>query len=75
MAIRRNKPDPPGADRDHQCRIFNCDYRRGSFCCSYCWRRKECRNPCHNIPERCGECYTAEKTGGEQSGEMDNGGA
>ena len=61
----RHKPDPQNADREHRCRIFNCDYRRGSFCCSYCWQRKSCRNSCQNSPERCGQCFTAEKTGGE----------
>jgi hypothetical protein len=37
------------------CSIFNCDKRHGSYCCAECQERKECRNPCQNGPERCGQ--------------------
>ena len=74
MATKRKGPEPLDADREHRCEIFNCDYRRGSYCCAYCWRKDVCRNPCQNGPERCGQCYTEGKTGGETRGKMDDGG-
>ena len=31
-----------------RCKIFNCDRRRGSFCCADCGYRRSgnCKNPC-----------------------------
>lgn len=40
---------------EHYCKIFNCDRRRGSYCCYYCLRKDRCKNPCLNGPDRCGE--------------------
>lgn len=38
------------------CKIFNCDRRRGSYCCADCgYREKNCKNPCLNHPSRCGQ--------------------
>lgn len=44
-------------DATHRCKIFYCDRRRGSYCCSLCSARSTCHNrkgPCKNAPERCG---------------------
>ena len=40
-----------------KCLIFNCDRRRGNFCCTDCDRKDtgRCQNPCLNSPERCGQ--------------------
>lgn len=40
-----------------RCKIFNCDRRRSSFCCADCGYRRSgnCKNPCKNGPERCGQ--------------------
>ena len=42
--------------RKRLCTIFNCDRRRGNYCCADCWRRtrRKCRNVCQNDPSRCG---------------------
>lgn len=37
------------------CIIFNCDRRHGSYCCADCHIRDNCKNPCLNSPERCGQ--------------------
>lgn len=39
------------------CKIFNCDRRRGSYCCADCGYKASgnCKNPCLNGPERCGQ--------------------
>lgn len=52
--------EPIDADKRHRCKIFNCDYRRGGFCCCYCWRKDYCYNPCLNTPERCKEMIVRE---------------
>ncbi len=49
-----------GADKRHRCKIFNCDYRRGNFCCRYCWCKDFCDNPCLNTPKRCKEIIVLE---------------
>lgn len=43
------------------CRIFNCDRRHGSFCCADCGYKRigNCKNPCLNGPERCGQALPA----------------
>lgn len=40
-----------------RCKIFNCDRRHGHFCCSDCGykRNGQCKNPCLNGPDRCGQ--------------------
>ena len=35
-----------------ECGLFNCDKRRGSYCCYYC--DKDCDNRCINDPSACG---------------------
>ena len=48
------KPKKPIPRR---CKIFHCDRRKGSFCCTDCGYNRPggCRNPCLNGPERCGQ--------------------
>lgn len=36
------------------CKLFNCDKRRGSYCCWYCDLRAACKKPCFNSPDKCG---------------------
>ena len=50
------------------CKIFNCDRRRGNFCCADCGFKRigRCKNPCLNGPERCGQVGLAENKGGIQ---------
>lgn len=36
---------------EERCKIFNCDRRRGNYCCYYC--RRKCANRCLNSPDRC----------------------
>lgn len=39
-----------------RCAIFNCDRRHGNFCCADCgYKSANCKNPCLNGPERCGQ--------------------
>ena len=40
-----------------RCMIFNCDRRHGHFCCADCGykRNGQCKNPCINGPDRCGQ--------------------
>lgn len=40
-----------------RCKIFNCDRRHGHFCCSDCGykRNGQCKNPCLNGSDRCGQ--------------------
>lgn len=40
-----------------RCKIFNCDRRHGHFCCSDCGYKLngQCKNPCLNGPDRCGQ--------------------
>lgn len=40
-----------------RCMIFNCDRRRGNFCCADCGYKRSgnCKNPCLNGPKRCGQ--------------------
>lgn len=40
-----------------RCKLFNCDRRRGSFCCADCGYKQSgsCKNPCLNGPMRCGQ--------------------
>ena len=39
----------------HRCVQFNCDRRKGPFCCFYCgYREKNCKNFCQNSPAKCG---------------------
>lgn len=45
-------------DTRHRCEIFHCDKRGDRYCCFYC--NRECKNPCHNNPERCGEAFEKE---------------
>lgn len=40
---------------ERRCAIFNCDRRRGSYCCSDCKECGKCKNPCRNHPNRCGQ--------------------
>lgn len=58
----QRKPAP------RRCKIFNCDRRRGSFCCADCGyqRRGSCKNHCLNGPERCGQAVLPESKGGLQ---------
>lgn len=46
----------------HRCMIFNCDRRRGSFCCADCGYKRSgnCKNPCLNGPMRCGQVVPEE---------------
>lgn len=44
-----------GQNEKRKCLIFNCDRRRGSYCCADCEQRARCKNPCKNAPERCGQ--------------------
>lgn len=44
------------------CAIFNCDRRRGSYCCADCPDRRKCKNPCLNGPERCGQVKEVAET-------------
>jgi hypothetical protein len=48
------------------CKIFNCDRRRGSFCCADCGYKRigNCKNPCLNGPERCGQAILEKGFGG-----------
>lgn len=52
----RNKP------ASRHCKLFNCDRRRGSFCCTDCGYKRTggCKNPCLNGPERCGQVLPAD---------------
>ncbi len=38
------------------CELFNCDRRKGHYCCADCGYRKSgrCVNPCQNDPKKCG---------------------
>lgn len=42
-------------NKERKCLIFNCDRRRGSYCCADCKDKKTCKNPCLNSPKRCGQ--------------------
>ena len=44
------------AGTKHKCEIFHCD-KQGDRYCFYCNRKEECKNPCHNHPERCGQAF------------------
>lgn len=35
------------------CVQFNCDRRKGNFCCASCGYRTKCKNPCLNSPDKC----------------------
>ena len=35
------------------CRQFYCDQRGDRFCCTDCYMRRDCGNPCLNHPSRC----------------------
>lgn len=48
------------------CRVFNCDARRGNYCCADCEKWKECENPCLNAPHICGNVAGAKKKGGNE---------
>ena len=49
------------------CMIFTCDRRRGNFCCSDCgYRNTNCKNPCLNGPERCGQATPTAKRYGRK---------
>lgn len=48
---------PEGEGKKHKCEIFHCDMRRDRYCCFYCGEKNICRNPCLNIPERCGKAF------------------
>lgn len=41
----------------HKCQIFHCDRRGDRYCCFYCERKKKCKNPCLNRPDRCGQAF------------------
>ncbi|WP_313528765.1 hypothetical protein [Anaerotignum sp.] len=43
-----------GVKSDKRCKVFNCDKRRGSYCCYYCERILSCVNRCENVPSKCG---------------------
>lgn len=43
-----------------RCKIFNCDRRRGSYCCYYCEKQVYCRNYCQNNPAVCKQSYDKE---------------
>lgn len=45
----------------HKCQIFHCDRRGDRYCCFYCERKKKCKNPCLNHPDRCGQAFEEEK--------------
>lgn len=36
------------------CTHFNCDHRRGNYCCFQCQKIGTCKNPCYNSPLKCG---------------------
>ena len=36
------------------CRQFYCDERGDRYCCTDCYLRRDCGNPCLNHPSRCG---------------------
>jgi len=44
-------------NEEYRCRIFHCDVRRDRYCCHYCPKRSQCKNPCLNHPARCGEVF------------------
>lgn len=54
-----SKPAP------RRCKIFNCDRRRGNFCCADCGFKRSggCKNHCLNGPERCGQVVSPESKG------------
>lgn len=45
------------------CSVFMCDHRGDRYCCQDCKYRKKCKNPCLNIPERCGLLQEEEQHG------------
>lgn len=55
------------------CELFNCDRRHGNYCCADCgYRKTNCKNPCLNGPERCGQATPEAKKYGRK--ERNNGG-
>ena len=57
---REHVTERPG---HRHCKIFNCDRRRGNFCCEDCDFKSSgsCRNPCLNGPERFGQAIPAKQ--------------
>lgn len=55
MVYNRTDETPTVARR---CKIFNCDNRRGNFCCAECGRKRTCKNLCLNNPNQCGQVST-----------------
>jgi|GEM_PF-1750133 len=58
------------------CTHFNCDHRRGNYCCFQCQKIGTCKNPCYNSPLKCGlakevdqhenpDAWTAYRSGGD----------
>ena len=41
------------------CTHFNCDHRRGNYCCFQCQKIGTCKNPCYNSPLKCGEVMSS----------------
>lgn len=54
MAKKKTPQDRTSAAQSLRCQVFNCDRHHGSYCCSDCALRSECKHPCQNGPERCG---------------------
>lgn len=38
-----------------RCSIFNCDKKHMNQCCALCAELNQCKNPCLNHPDRCGQ--------------------
>lgn len=52
------------------CTRFYCDQRGDRHCCSDCYLRRDCANPCLNHPSRCGledQAYSPPKRRGKNS--------
>lgn len=43
------------------CTHFNCDHRRGNYCCFQCQKIGTCKNPCYNSPLKCGLAKDVER--------------
>lgn len=43
------------------CTHFNCDHRRGNYCCFQCQKIGTCKNPCYNSPLKCGLAKEVER--------------
>lgn len=54
-----------------ECEIFNCDKKRGNYCCYYC--EKQCDNRCINNPEKCGQYMKSQKWDGWYTKILDHG--